>query len=100
MGDAVVGAAFYDGHSYAINCHFGPCLMSLCEEFDHCMEIKAGVYRFPTIAKPRVEQTFCVDFIKLAKTLGWNHYMQGHCAYPQDFPKGYTPLAVGLILID
>ncbi len=70
MGDAVEGAAFYDGHYYAINCHFGPCLMSLCEEFDHCMEIKAGVCRFPTIAKPRVEQTFCVDFIKLANKPG------------------------------
>lgn len=100
MGDAVESVAFYDGHYFAINCHFGPCLAILCEEFDHCMEIKAGVCRFPTIAKPSVEQTFCVDFIKLATSLGWNHYMQGYCAYPQDFPKGYTSFAIGLIVID
>ena len=70
MGDAVESAAFYDGHYFAINCHFGPCLMSLCEEFKDCQEMKAGVCRFPTIAKPSVEQTFCVDFLKMAARLG------------------------------
>ena len=100
MGDAVESAAFYDGHYFAINCHFGPCLVGLCEEFDHCQEIKAGVCRFPTLAKPSVEQTFCVDFIKLAASLGWGHYMMGFCAFPQDYPPGHTSYAVGLTLID
>lgn len=100
MGDYVESVAFYDGHYFAINCHFGPCLTSLCEEFDHCQEIKAGVCRFPTLAKPSVEQTFCVDFIKLATRLGWEHYMMGFCPHPQDYPKGYTSFALGLILID
>jgi predicted metal-binding protein len=100
MGNAVESAAFYDGHYFAINPHFGPCLMCLCEEFDHCMEIKGGSCRFPTIAKPSVEQSFAIDLIKLATNLGWNHYMQGYCAYPEDFPKGYTSFGIGLVLID
>ena len=100
MGDYVQSAAFYDGHYFAINCHFGPCLASLCEEFDSCQEIKTGICRFPTIAKPSVEQTFCVDLIKLASRLGWQHYMRGYCAYPQDYPKDYTPFSIGLVLID
>jgi predicted metal-binding protein len=54
MGDEVERKAFYDGHYFAINCHFGPCLTSLCEEFDHSQELKAGVCRFPTIATSRV----------------------------------------------
>ena len=100
MGDTVESAAYYDGHYFAINCHFGPCLTSLCEGFEHCQEIKTGVCRFPTLAKPSVEQTFCVDFIKLAVRLGWNHYMWGYCAFSQDYPKDHIPFAVGLILID
>jgi predicted metal-binding protein len=100
MGDEVESAAFYDGHYFAINCHFGPCLTSLCEEFDHCQEIKAGVCRFPTIAKPSVEQTFCVDFIRLAAKVGWEHYMLGFCPQPQDYPQGFVSYATGLILID
>lgn len=100
MGDAVESAAYYDGHYFAINCHFGPCLTSLCEGFEQCQEIKTGVCRFPTLAKPSVEQTFCVDFIKLAVQLGWSHYMWGYCAFPQDYPKDHRPFAVGLILID
>jgi predicted metal-binding protein len=100
MGDAVESAAFYDGHYFAANCHFGPCLWSLCEGFDHCQEIKAKVCRFPTLARPSVEQTFCVDFIKLAAKQGWEHYMLGFCGYPQDYPEGYTSFQVGLILID
>ncbi len=31
MGDDVQSAAYYHGHYFAINCHFGPCLVSLCE---------------------------------------------------------------------
>jgi predicted metal-binding protein len=100
MGDAVQSAAYYDGHYFVINCHFGPCLTSLCEGFDHCQEIKSGICRFPTIAKPSVEQTFCVDFIKLAAKFGWNHYMWGYCANAQDYPKDHTPFTIGLILID
>jgi len=99
MGDAVESAAFYDGHYFAINCHFGPCLTSLCEEFKDCQEIKTGVCRFPTLAKPSVEQTFCVDFIKLANQVGWQHYMWGYCASARDYPKDHIPYAIGLILI-
>lgn len=100
MGDAVESAAFYDGHYFAINCHFGPCLTSLCEEFKECQEIKTGICRFPTLAKPSVEQTFCVDFIKLANQVGWQHYMWGYCASARDYPKDHIPYAIGLILID
>jgi len=100
MGDAVESTAFYDGHYFAINCHFGPCLTSLCEEFKDCQEMKAGVCRFPTIAKPSVEQTFCVDFLKLAAQVGWHHHMMGYCAFPQDYPKGHKSFQLGLILID
>ena len=99
LGDSVESVAYYDGHYFAINCHFGPCLLSLCEEFETCQEMKTGICRFPTIAKPSVEQTLCVDFIKLASMLGWQHYMWGYCAYSKDYPKDHTPFAVGLILI-
>lgn len=100
MGDYVESVAFYDGHYFVINCHFGPCLSSLCEEFDQCQEIKTGVCRFPTIAKPSVEQTFCVDFIKLANSLGWSHYMLGMCPHPEDYPEDATSFSIGLILIE
>lgn len=100
MGDRVESAAFYDGHYFAINCHFGPCLLSFCEEFEQCQEIKAGVCRFPTLAKPSVEQTFCVDFIKLANQLGWEHYMLGFCGHPQDYPSDFHSFQIGLTLID
>ncbi len=100
MGDEIESIAFYDGHYFAINCHFGPCLISLCEEFDQCQEIKAGVCRFPTLARPSVEQTFCVDFIKLAASLGWEHHMMGFCPRTGDYPEGYTSYATGLILIE
>ena len=100
MGDTIESTAFYDGHYFAINTHFGPCLWSLCEEFNTCQEIKTGICRFPTIAKPSVEQTFCVDFIKLANSLGWEHYMQGICAFPEDYPEGHTSYQMGLILIE
>jgi hypothetical protein len=100
MGDEIESVAYYDGHYFAVNCHFGPCLTSLCEEFDQCQEIKTGICRFPTIAKPSVEQTFCVDFIKLASSFGWSHYMLGMCPHPEDYPKNQTSFAVGLILIE
>jgi len=100
MGDEVESAAFYDGHYFAINLHFGPCLTSLCEEFDHCQEIKAGVCRFPTLAKPSVEQTFCIDLIRLATNIGWEHYMMGFCPQPQDFPPEFVSYFIGLILIE
>jgi predicted metal-binding protein len=100
IGDYVESAAYYDGHYFAINVHFGPCLLSLCEEFETCQEIKAGICRFPTIAKPSVEQTFCVDFLKLGAKLGWEHHMWGYCAHAQDYPKDHVPSAFGLILID
>jgi len=100
IGDYVQSAAYYDGHYFVVNCHFGPCLLSLCEEFDSCQEMKTGICRFPTIAKPSVEQTFCVDFIRLAANLGWQHYMWGYCAFSKDYPKDHTPFAIGLILID
>ena len=60
IGDVIESTAYYDGHYFAINCHFGPCIVNLCEEFDFCQEIKTGICRFPTIAKPSIEQTFCV----------------------------------------
>jgi predicted metal-binding protein len=100
MGDEVESVAFYDGHYFAINCHFGPCLRALCEEFEHCQEIKTGVCRFPMIAKPSVEQTFCIDFIKLGASFGWHHYMLGYCGYPQDFPEDHTSFVIGITLID
>lgn len=100
IGDEIESIAFYDGHYFAINCHFGPCLITLCEEFEHCQEIKAGVCRFPTLARPSVEQTFCVDFIKLTASLGWEHYMMGFCPRPADYPEGYTSYATGLLLIE
>jgi len=100
IGDYVQSAAYYDGHYFAVNCHFGPCLLSLCEEFESCQEMKTGICRFPTIAKPSVEQTFCVDFIRLAANFGWQHYMWGYCAFSKDYPEDHTPFAIGLILID
>lgn len=100
IGDQVESIAFYEGHYFAVNCHFGPCLISLCEEFDHCQEIKAGVCRFPTRAKPSVEQTFCVDFLKLAGSLGWEWYMMGFCPHPQDYPKEFGSYFIGLLLVD
>lgn len=100
MGDEVESIAFYDGHYFVINCHFGPCLTSLCEEFDQCQEMKAGVCRFPTLARPSVEQTFCIDFIKLTANLGWDHYMMGFCPHDGDYPEGYTSYATGVILVE
>lgn len=100
MGDAVEQAAFYDGHYYAINCHFGPCLVALCEQFGKCQEIKSGVCRFPLKAKTSVEQTFCIDLMKLGARCGWDQVMWGYCAFPEDFPPDYTPFAIGLILVE
>ncbi|MBN2467560.1 MAG: hypothetical protein JXD19_05360 [Deltaproteobacteria bacterium] len=99
-GDEIESMAFFDGHYFAINTHFGPCLIMHCEEFDQCQEIKAGVCRFPTLAKPSVEQTFCIDLIKLAGRLGWQHYMQGMSPRPKDYPEGYSSFGLGLVLID
>lgn len=100
MGDYVQSAAYYDGHYFAVNCHFGPCLVRLCEYFESCQEMKIGICRFPTIAKPSVKQTFCVDFIQLTANLGWQHYMWGYCAVGKDYPEDHTPFAIGLIMID
>ena len=99
MGDLVERAAFYDGHYFSINCHFGPCLYEYCEKFKDCQEIKIGICRFPFRAKPSVEQFFCIDFIKLAGQLGWEYHMLGPCAFPQDFPQDYQPYFIGLVLI-
>jgi predicted metal-binding protein len=100
MGDAAESAAYYDGHYFAINCHFGPCLIGCCEEFGQCQEIKTGKCRFPLRAKPSIEQSFSPDLMKLATRLGWKNHMWGYCAYPQDFPDDYTPFAIGLVLIE
>lgn len=99
-GDVVERAAFYDGHYYAINLHFGPCLSEYCEKFKNCQEIKAGVCRFPFKSKPSVEQTFGIDFLKLAAQLGWEYHMLGPCAFLQDFPQEYQPYFIGLALIE
>jgi predicted metal-binding protein len=99
MGDLVEQAAFYDGHYFVINCHFGPCLVEYCEKFRDCQEIKTGICRFPYKAKPSVEQFFCIDFLKLAVQLDWEYYMLGPCAFPKDFPKDYHPYFIGLVLI-
>ena len=99
IGDLIERDAFYDGHYFAVNCHFGPCLHMYCEEFNDCQEIKVGQCRFPFKAKPSVEQTFSIDFLKLASQLGWDYHMLGPCASPPDFPEGYQPYFIGLILI-
>jgi len=99
MGDLVERDAFYDGHYFVINCHFGPCLYEHCEEFRDCQEMKVGICRFPFKAKPSVEQFFCIDFLKLAARLGWEYYMLGPCALIQDFPEEYEPYLIGVILI-
>jgi len=99
MGDLIERAAFYDGHYFVVNCHFGPCLYEYCESFKDCQEIKAGQCRFPYKAKPSVEQFFSIDLLKLAAQLGWEYYMLGPCAFPQDFPKDYQPYFMGLALI-
>lgn len=98
-GDLVERAAFYDGHYFAVNTHFGPCLYEYCEKFRDCQEIKIGICRFPYKAKPSVEQFFSVDFLKLAVNLGWEYYMLGPCSFPQDLPEGYESYFIGLILI-
>jgi predicted metal-binding protein len=98
-GDLVERAAFYDGYYFAINCHFGPCLYQYCEKFKNCQEIEMGVCRFPYKAKPSPEQTFCIDFLKLASQLGWDYYMLGPCVFPEDLPNSYRPYLIGLILI-
>lgn len=98
-GDLVEQAAFYDGHYFAINCHFGPCLFQHCEKFGDCQEIKIGKCRFPFRARPSVEQSFSIDFLKLAAQLGWEYHMLGPCAFPEDFPKDYQPYFIGLVLI-
>ncbi|MEW6443073.1 MAG: DUF2284 domain-containing protein [bacterium] len=100
VGDAAESAAYYDGHYFAINLHFGPCLIALCQDFGTCQEIKAGVCRFPLRAKPSVEQTFAIDLMKLAARMGWENYAWGYCAFPQDFPKDYKPFGLGIVLID
>jgi len=99
-GDAVESEAFYDGHYFAINCHFGPCIIGMCEKYGTCQEIKAGVCRFPLKAKPSVEQTFAADLMRLSANLGWKTHTWGYCAHPQDFPEDYTPFAIGLVLIE
>lgn len=99
IGDQVERAAFYDGHYFAVNCHFGPCLHEYCENFEDCQEIKTGICRFPFKAKPSVEQFFAVDFLKLATELGWAYHMLGPCAFPEDFPKEYNPYFIGLVLV-
>jgi len=99
MGDVIERAAFYDGHYFAVNCHFGPCLHEYCEEFRDCQEIKVGRCRFPYKAKPSVEQFFSIDFLKLAAQLGWEYHMLGPCAFLQDFPEEYQPYFIGLILV-
>jgi len=98
-GDVIERAAFYDGHYFVINCHFGPCLYEYCEKFKDCQEIKIGRCRFPYRAKPSVEQFFSIDFLKLAVQLGWEYYMLGPCAFPQDFPEDYQPYFIGLVLV-
>jgi predicted metal-binding protein len=100
MGDTVESVAFYDGHYFAANCHFGPCLLTFCEEFGKCQEIKTGFCRFPTLARPSVEQTFSIDFNKLANQLGWEHYMLNFCGYPMDCPSDSNYFQMGLTLID
>ncbi len=99
IGDLVERAAFYDGHYFVVNCHFGPCLSEYCEGFKDCQEIKVGNCRFPFRAKPSVEQTFAIDFLKLAAQLGWEYYMLGPCVFPQDFPEGYNPYFIGLVFV-
>ena len=98
-GDMVERAAFYDGHYFAVSCHYGPCLYEYCETFKSCQEIENGKCRFPYRARPSVEQFFSIDLIKLANQLGWENYMVGPCAFPQDFPKGYQPYFIGLVLV-
>lgn len=100
IGEKVQQAAYYDGLYWAVNCHYGPCISMLCEEFDYCQEIKTGQCRFPTLSKPSFEQTLCIDLIKLTTSLGWDHYMMGFCAYPDDYPKDHKPYLTGLVLVD
>jgi predicted metal-binding protein len=100
MGHEVERAAFYDGHYFAINADFGPCLTALCEEFDTCQAIKSGVCRFPTVSKLSPDVTFSIDYIKLSVTLGWGHYMMGFCPTPNDYPKDHVSHITGLILIE
>ena len=100
MGHEVERAAFYDGHYFAINADFGPCLTALCEEFDTCQAIKSGVCRFPTVSKLSPDVTFSIDYIKLSVTLGWGHYMLGFCPTPNDYPKDHVSHITGLILIE
>ncbi|MBW1946049.1 MAG: hypothetical protein JRJ51_24970 [Deltaproteobacteria bacterium] len=99
-GDLVERAAFYDGHYFAVNCHFGPCLYEYCEDFKDCQEMKVGICRFPFKAKPSVEQFFSIDFLKLAANLNWDYYMLGPCALPADFPPEYQPYFIGLVLVE
>jgi predicted metal-binding protein len=99
IGDKIERDAFYDGHYFVVNCHFGPCMNEHCEEFTDCQEMKVGHCRFPHKAKPSVEQTFAVDFLKLASQLGWEYYMLGPCAFPQDYPQDYQPYFIGLVMI-
>ena len=70
----------------------------LCSQ-QNCQEIEMGVCRFPYKAKPSPEQTFCIDFLKLASQLGWDYYMLGPCVFPEDLPNSYRPYLIGLILI-
>jgi predicted metal-binding protein len=100
IGDQIASEAFYDGYYFALNCHFGPCLVELCESFKNCQEIETGICRFPFKAAPSPEQYFAVDDIKLANNLGWDYRMLGPRCGPPDFPPGYNPFFIGLVLIN
>lgn len=99
MGDRVERAAFYDGHYFAVSCHYGPCLYEYCETFNSCQEIENGRCRFPYKARPSVEQFLSIDLIKLGYQVGWENHMFGPCASAQDFPKDYHPYFLGLVLV-